>query len=190
MKEKKCLFLGYTNKETNLINFLRKKDFIVSEYGNKLLSINLIKKYNLIVSYGYRKIIKKKIIENLKRPIINLHISYLPHNRGVHPNFWSFKNKTPKGVTIHEIDSGIDTGDILFRKKIKFLIKKDTSFKHTYFILRNEIEKLFKKNCTKIISGKYGKIKQIYKKKSNLKKNLPKKFDWKQPILKYLDNLK
>jgi methionyl-tRNA formyltransferase len=184
MKKKKCLFLGYTNKETDIIKFLRRKNFIVLEHRNKLLSVDLINKYNLILSYGYRRIIKKNIIKQLKRPIINLHISYLPFNRGADPNFWSFKNKTPKGVTIHEIDDGIDTGNILFRKKINFLIKKNTSLKDTYLILRNEMEKLFKKNFNEIISGKYKKIKQISKKKLNLKKNLPKKLNWDTPIKK------
>jgi len=183
-KKKKCLFLGYTNKETDIIKFLRRKNFIVLEHRNKLLSVDLINKYNLILSYGYRRIIKKNIIKQLKRPIINLHISYLPFNRGADPNFWSFKNKTPKGVTIHEIDDGIDTGNILFRKKINFLIKKNTSLKDTYLILRNEMEKLFKKNFNEIISGKYKKIKQISKKKLNLKKNLPKKLNWDTPIKK------
>jgi methionyl-tRNA formyltransferase len=182
--KKKCLFLGYTSKETDIIDFLRKKNFIVSEHRNKSLSFSLTKKYDLILSYGYTKIIKKNIIENLKRPIINFHISYLPFNRGANPNFWSFKDKTPKGVTIHEIDVGIDTGDILFQKKINFLIKKNTSLKDTYVILRNQIEKLFKKNFNSIISGKYKKIKQISKKKPNLKKDLPKKLSWNTPVKK------
>lgn len=180
--KKKILFLGYTKTETQIINFLRKKNFTVSEHRNKLLTLDLIKKYDLILSYGYRKIIKKNIIKNLKRPIINLHISYLPYNRGAYPNYWSFRNKTPKGVTIHEVDTGIDTGDIIFRKKISFLIKKDTSLRHTYFILRNEIEKLFKKNYNKIISGKYNKVKQVTKKKLNLKKDLPNNLSWDLPI--------
>jgi methionyl-tRNA formyltransferase len=184
--KKKILFLGYTKKETDIINFLREKNFKVSEHRNKLLSLELIKKYDLILSYGYRKIIKKNIIKNLKRPIINLHISYLPYNRGADPNFWSFKNKTPKGVTIHEVDAGIDRGDIIFRKKIKFLIKKDTTLRHTYFILRNEIEKLFKKNYNKIVSGKYSKIKQILKKKLNLKKDLPNNVSWDTPIKRFI----
>ena len=82
MKKKTCLFLGYTFKQTKLVRFLRKKRIKVCEHENKKLSINLIKKYNFIISYGYRNIIKKNIINNLKRPIINLHISYLPYNRG------------------------------------------------------------------------------------------------------------
>ena len=47
-------------------------------------------------------------------------------------------------------------------------------------------KKLREKNCTKIISGKYSKIKQIYKKKLNLKKNLPKKLNWDTPIKKFI----
>ena len=37
---------------------------------------------------------------------------------GQDPNLWSFIEDTPKGVTIHEIDEGIDTGDIIFQKEI------------------------------------------------------------------------
>jgi methionyl-tRNA formyltransferase len=180
----KCLFLGYDNKKTSLIKFLKSNKIKVTLHRNKTLTYAVAKKYDIIISFGYRRIVAKEIIAKLNRPIVNLHISYLPYNRGAHSNFWSFKNKTPKGVTIHEIDDGIDTGNILFRKKINFLIKKNTSLKDTYLILRNEMEKLFKKNFNRIISGKYKIIKQISKKKLNLKKNLPKKLSWDTPIKK------
>ena len=41
-------------------------------------------------------------------------MSFLPYNRGSHPNFWSFVENTPKGVSIHEVSNGIDDGDIIF----------------------------------------------------------------------------
>ncbi len=44
-------------------------------------------------------------------------MGYLPFNRGAHPNFWSFMEKTPSGVTMHEINSGIDKGKIIVQKK-------------------------------------------------------------------------
>ncbi len=185
MKKKICLFLGYSSKRTNLINFLRKKKIRVSEFKNKKINSEIAKKYDFIVSFGYRKIINKKTIDSLRRPILNLHIAYLPFNRGASPNYWSFKNKTPKGVTIHEIDQGIDTGDIVFRKKINFKINNKTTFKETYWILRKEVEKLFKKNFKKIVSGKYIKIKQVSKKKLNLRRELPKIKRWDIPIKKY-----
>ncbi len=185
MKKKLCLFLGYSSKKTILINFLRRKKIKVYEHGNKKLNNIAVKKYDFIISFGYKKIISKKIIDCLKRPIINLHISYLPYNRGASPNFWSFKNNTPKGITIHEINHGIDTGDIIFRKKINFKINNKTTFRETYWILRREVEKLFQKNFKKIVSGKYNKTKQGTKKKLNLKKELPKIGSWDIPISKY-----
>ncbi len=170
MKNKTCLFLGYNSKKTKLINFLKSKKIVVTQHQNKILSKNLIRKYDFIISFGYRKIIPIKILSSLKRPIINLHISYLPYNRGAYSNFWSFLKNTPKGVTIHEIDKGIDTGDILFRKKITFKLNKNTSFKSTYKILFYEIEKLFKKNYKPIVNGNYKKKKQLSKKKIKFKK--------------------
>ena len=190
MKKKICLFLGYNSKKTKLINFLKSKKIEVIEHKNKALSKKLINNFDIIISFGYRKIIPKEIISNLKRPIINLHISYLPYNRGAHSNFWSFVNNTPKGVTIHEIDYGIDTGDILFRKKIKFKITEDITFKQTYDTLIKEIEKLFRKNYRPIVFGKYKKIKQLSKKKLNLKNKLPKNFSWDISILKYIKTYK
>ena len=93
---------------------------IESRINEKYLADNNIE---MIISYGYRHIIKKSIIEYVKGNIINLHISYLPWNRGADPNLWSFLENSPKGVTIHYIDEGIDTGDIITQKKIRFLIK-------------------------------------------------------------------
>ena len=190
MKNKTCLFLGYNSKKTKLINFLKSKKIVVRQHQNKILSKNLIRKYDFIISFGYRKIIPSKILSSLKRPIINLHISYLPYNRGAYSNFWSFLKNTPKGVSIHEIDKGIDTGDILFRKKIIFKLNKNTSFRSTYKILFNEIEKLFKKNYKPIVDGNYKKKKQLSKKKLNLKSELPKNFNWNISILKFLKTYK
>lgn len=56
----------------------------------------------------------------MKTPVLNLHISYLPWNRGANPNFWSFVENTKKGVTIHEIDEKLDKGKILLRKELEF----------------------------------------------------------------------
>jgi methionyl-tRNA formyltransferase len=65
---------------------------------------------DIIVSYNYKHILSEDIVDEWYA--INLHISYLPWNRGYYPNVFSFIDNTPKGVTIHKIDEGIDTGDI------------------------------------------------------------------------------
>ena len=170
----KCLFLGYSSKETSIIRFLKKKNISVKNI-KKELKFKEAKKADIIISFGYRKIIKQSIIKAVRRPIINLHMSYLPYNRGAHPSFWSIIKDTPIGITIHEIDKGVDTGRIIFRKKfnINFKIKKFLTFKKIYDFLFKELEKLFKKKSNSIISNNYSALQQTKKTKAHRKRDLP-----------------
>ena len=93
------------------------------------------------------------LVNNCGCPIINLHLSYLPFNRGAHPNFWSFYENTPSGVSIHLIDAGIDSGPILFQKEIKF--KNEITFIQTYNRLFIEMENLFILNIDLILQKKW-----------------------------------
>ncbi|HJV76555.1 MAG TPA: formyltransferase family protein [Noviherbaspirillum sp.] len=76
---------------------------------------------DFIVSFGYRHILSNDVLKLFEKRAINLHISYLPWNRGADPNLWSFLEDTPKGVTIHRVDQGIDTGDILIQRYVSTL---------------------------------------------------------------------
>ena len=183
---KKILFLGYSSKKTKIIKHLKKKNFVYF-HGQKNLSKKLVSIYDIVISFGYKKIIKKNILQSLSRPPINLHISYLPYNKGAHPNFWSFIENTPKGVSIHEIDEKIDNGKIIFRKKIAFKDNKKLTFKKAYLILFTELEKLFIKNSYTIINKRYRSFRpKIYGTFHN-KKDLPKNFSsWNIEIKKYL----
>lgn len=108
---------------------------------------------DFIISYNYRTIIKPESIELLPHKIVNLHISYLPYNKGASPNIWSFIEGTPCGVTIHEIDSGIDTGDILVQEKIKYDFKYET-LGSSYLQSNLKIQSLFIENWEKIKNNK------------------------------------
>jgi methionyl-tRNA formyltransferase len=173
--QKQCLFLGYKKNQTSLINFLKKKNFRIKNY-QKIPPIVIFKQSDFILSFGFRKIISENILKKIKKPIFNIHLSYLPFNRGAHPNFWSFIENTPAGVSIHKIDKGIDTGNVILRKKIYFNISlnKFSTFKKTYNFLFLEAEKLFKKNFNKIYNKKYKKILSNHKGTFHYKKDLPK----------------
>jgi methionyl-tRNA formyltransferase len=173
--QKQCLFLGYKKNQTSLINFLKKKNFNIVNC-QKIPSLKKFKQSDFILSFGFRKIINENFIKKIKKPIFNIHLSYLPFNRGAHPNFWSFIEKTPAGVSIHKIDKGIDTGNIILRKKIYFNINlnKFSTFQKTYNYLFLEAEKLFKKNFDKIYNKKYKKILNNSKGTFHYKKDLPK----------------
>lgn len=114
----------------------------------------LVKKYypDFIISYNYRFIIEKDIVDMYINKIVNLHISFLPYNRGAHPNVWSFLDKTPNGVSIHYIDAGLDTGDVLVQKEMAFPVETST-LESSYNALHSEIQKLFIDNWEKIKTG-------------------------------------
>ena len=113
---------------------------------------------DLLVSYGYRHIIGGDVLDRLDGRAVNLHISYLPWNRGAHPNLWSFIEDTPKGVTIHFIDSGIDTGDIVAQREVSFTGTETlaTSYEH----LGDKIEALFHEVWPAIRNGTARRRKQ------------------------------
>ena len=89
------LYLGPSSRISEYLKFFGNVD-ITSEK----LNLNEIKKYDWIISYGYRHIIKPDIINESRNPIINLHISYLPWNRGASPNYFSWKNRTKELLSI------------------------------------------------------------------------------------------
>ena len=68
---------------------------------------------DLAVSIYFGYILKPSFISLFTKGVINLHPALLPYNKGAHPNVWSIVERTPAGVTLHYIDSGVDTGDIL-----------------------------------------------------------------------------
>jgi methionyl-tRNA formyltransferase len=113
-------------------------------YETGMIDADYIKQKSVefIISYNYSSLIKPDVIALLPRRIINLHISYLPYNRGADPNIWSFMDNTPCGVTIHEINEGIDTGDILLQKQVFFDYAEET-LGSSYMKLHDMIQKLF-----------------------------------------------
>lgn len=168
----KILFLGYSREQTSLVDDLVSKKCEVWHTDEKIQSTV---GYDLVISYGYRHILKKEVIESSKAPIVNLHISYLPWNRGAHPNFWSFYECTPSGVSIHLIDEGVDTGAIIYQRYVNFDKEEDTFLK-TYKKLIVEIEKLFRNNIDELISKKFIATPQRRKGSYHSVANLPKEF--------------
>lgn len=63
-----------------------------------------------IISFGYPYIIPSHLISP---GMFNLHISYLPYNRGASPNLWAWVDSTPHGITLHRLEAGVDTGGIV-----------------------------------------------------------------------------
>jgi methionyl-tRNA formyltransferase len=181
----KILFLGYNNKETKLISILEDRGCQVDHTAEKFFDTS---NYDLIISFGYRYIIANEAIRD-SCPIINLHISFLPFNRGSHPNFWSHFDGTPSGITIHLIDKGIDTGKYLYQKEVLFNIKKIT-YMESYEILVNEIENLFIYNLEEILSFEFDPKEYREKGTYHSSADLPKEVDWSRIIDDQIQSLR
>jgi len=68
---------------------------------------------DLILSVMYDRIIGADLIDGPAR-LLNLHLGKLPEYRGMRPVNWSLKNgESVAGITLHEVDTGIDTGPIV-----------------------------------------------------------------------------
>ncbi len=160
---KKILFLGYSHKETKIIDKIKENKRLQIFNTKNRIKLKDLNNINLIISFGYRHLISEEILKK-KKNIINLHISYLPYNKGAHPNFWSFAENTPSGVTINKIDKGIDTGKIIYQKLLDFELNKNRrllTFKKTYFTLISEIENLFIRNIQNLLNNEYDEFEQI-----------------------------
>lgn len=70
----------------------------------------------LSVLFDY--LLKPELLSIFRHGVVNLHPAYLPYNRGQYPNVWSIIEGTSSGVTLHYIDEGIDTGDIIAQKEV------------------------------------------------------------------------
>lgn len=78
--------------------------------------LSLIRQYNadLFISVASPVIFKEGLIRIPRLDCINIHSAPLPKYRGMLPNFWQlYHGEKEAGITIHKIDSGIDTGEII-----------------------------------------------------------------------------
>lgn len=150
------------------IEFYRVND--INSADNEAIIKSL--KPELIVVCHFEKVLKKNIINIPLLGCINLHPSLLPHYRGLSPQHWPIINGDDEtGITVHFINEGIDTGNIILQQKIK--IESDmhvaslqqkmlVTYKH---IVKDAIELIMAKKTTPILQNSsegsyYGKLQE------------------------------
>ena len=91
------------------------------ENPNSKEFLNVLRELNpdVIINQS-QSIIKEGLLQVPKIGVINRHNALLPKNRGRLTPFWVlYKGEKETGVSIHFIDEGIDTGEIIVQKKYK-----------------------------------------------------------------------
>jgi methionyl-tRNA formyltransferase len=109
------------------------------------------------VYFGY--ILKPRILALPSKGAINLHPALLPYNRGACPNVWSIVERTPAGVTLHFIDPGIDTGDIISQREIAVEAVDTGATLHVK--LEDAALTLFKETWPQIGTGQFPRKPQV-----------------------------
>ena len=81
---------------------------------------------DVIVVVAFGQILPKRVLELPKYGCVNVHASLLPMYRGAAPIQWVIINgEKMSGVTTMQMDSGIDTGDMLLKEEVP-IEPKDT----------------------------------------------------------------
>jgi methionyl-tRNA formyltransferase len=114
------------------------------------------------VSAFFGHILRPELISLFPNGIVNVHPSYLPYNRGAFPNVWAIAEGTPAGATVHFIDEGIDTGDII--SQIEIDITPEDTGETLYRRLETACVNLFNQTWPKLstTAGKPSGINQIH----------------------------
>jgi hypothetical protein len=71
-----------------------------------------------LIVYTGGGIVRDELLSIPSIGVLNAHMGLLPGYRGMNALEWSLLHGDPLGVTIHFIDCGIDTGDILLRREL------------------------------------------------------------------------
>lgn len=136
------LLLGPDWRNQGIRTFLEARGCRVTTYTEPLtLAFCRQLSTDWIVSNGYAPIIKEPVIGAYHRRIINLHPAYLPHGRGIYPNLWGLVEGRQTGVSIHFIDAGIDTGEVIARTPIS--PQEGDTLQSFYDLLLQRTEQLF-----------------------------------------------
>jgi len=69
---------------------------------------------DLIIFTG-GNILRRQLLETPRLGVLNVHLGLLPEIRGMSSPEWSLLKGVPVGVSVHFMDSGIDTGPVLHR---------------------------------------------------------------------------
>jgi phosphoribosylglycinamide formyltransferase 1 len=92
------------------------------EIEDKIVRILQDAEVELVVLAGFMRVVKQVMLNAFAGHIINIHPSLLPKFRGVEAWTQALKaNEQITGCTVHYVDAGVDTGEILAQESVPIL---------------------------------------------------------------------
>jgi methionyl-tRNA formyltransferase len=117
----KFICVRYGSNDIKLLEYAQQYNIDYLEYANinKEESIETLSQYkcDLFISMSFDQIFKRETINLPKYKTINCHAGKLHFYRGRNILNWALINDEKEfGITVHFVDEGIDTGDIILQK--------------------------------------------------------------------------
>jgi methionyl-tRNA formyltransferase len=159
-----CFIVPRTDTtDDTLKNFAEKYgiDYLHPVKVNSEEFIEKARSYNcdLFVSMSFNQIFREQVINLPKYNTINCHAGKLPFYRGRNVLNWALINDEKEfGISVHFVDEGIDTGDIILQQTYP-ITDKDT-YGTLLEIAYDECAKLLYKAIKKIQDGSFKRVKQ------------------------------
>jgi len=138
---------GVSRWQPSLVRFAK-------EWGVKIVELNDLYEIDDLIFFSleFDKIICPNKFKKAK--LFNIHFSKLPAYKGMFTSAWPILNgEKYSGVTLHQIDEGIDTGDIIDQIDIK--ISEENTARDLYFMYMNSAKVLLDRCLCKLIDGNY-----------------------------------
>ena len=130
----KIVLVISSNPKANGLNFSRKYRIKSKVYKFKntikdeIVILNYLKKnnINLICLAGFMKILSINFIKKFNGKILNIHPSLLPKYKGLKTHERAIKNNDKfSGCTVHFVNSKLDSGKIILKKRVKIAKNDD-----------------------------------------------------------------
>ncbi|KAA8712803.1 phosphoribosylglycinamide formyltransferase [Lactococcus garvieae subsp. garvieae] len=103
------------------VSFTLKSFADKQSYEETLVALLRDHQIDLICLAGYMKIVGPTLLQAYEGRIINIHPSYLPAFAGsAHALEESWQAQEGLGITVHWVDSGVDTGEILAQQQLDY----------------------------------------------------------------------
>jgi len=106
---------------------------------------------DIILSSGYDRLLRPDTVLKYSQRIINLHAAYLPWARGIGTTLFATMLRYPYGVSVHFINEGLDTGNLIARKLVQ--PSPNDTLRTLYTKLLTATEELFFEYIPKIVNG-------------------------------------
>ena len=76
---------------------------------------------DLVIGVHFPYLVPPEVLAIPREGVLNLHPAFLPWNRGWHTPSWAILDGTPIGATLHFMDAGVDSGDIVHQRPLAVL---------------------------------------------------------------------